>query len=86
MAVVMALKSFIALEGQLTGCTPFLPLLLNCKRIKNDLPNLNWQYCTCKVILAGVWIVLILYLYKMNVRTLFKRCKGVCVNSLISLK
>jgi len=23
MAVVMALKSFIALEGQLTGCTPF---------------------------------------------------------------
>jgi hypothetical protein len=40
----------------------FLPLLLNCKRMKNDLPNLNWQYCTCKVILAGVWIVLILYL------------------------
>jgi len=45
---------------------------------------IKWQYCTCNVILAGVWIVLILYLYKKNVRTFFRSCSCVCVNSLIS--
>ena len=81
MAVVMALKSFICPWGAII--VVLLCFVVRLQRIKR-FAIFKWQYCTCNVILAGVWIVLILYLYKKNVRTFFRSCSCVCVNSLIS--
>jgi len=77
----MALKSFICPWGAII--VVLLCFVVRLQRIKR-FATFKWQYCTCNVILAGVWIVLILYLYKKNVRTFFRSCSCVCVNSLIS--